>query len=114
MFPRTEARTDPAALSRAPLAGARPARTAAPDPRGAHDEPRLARLRRAADLLLAFVSLDALGLPAAETDREPHPHRRPASVALPQRRAGSLPRRAQVCVTPRLQATRRRDGASAR
>ncbi|HEY5142471.1 MAG TPA: hypothetical protein VII98_03105 [Solirubrobacteraceae bacterium] len=111
MFPRLETRDDRAPRSRQPSStrSAAPAQAAV-----AAARPGL-RLRRAADLLLAFVSLDALGLPNGARDDLPvHPHRRPAGVDLPARRAGMPPRPDQVCVTPQLRARRLRDGTGAR
>jgi len=110
MFPRLEARTERAPRSQQQAAGAGSSAPVAPAPA----TPAGARLRRAADLLLALVSLDALSLPLRDSTVPAHPHRRPAGVDLPARRAGMPPRPDQVCVTPRLQARRLRDGSATR
>jgi hypothetical protein len=110
MFPRLETRNDRPGRSRPAPAHPRTAvqrdATSAPSPS--------ARLRRVADLLLAFVSLDALGLPSPGDELLAHPHRRDARVDLPGRRAGMPPRPDQVCVTPRPQARRPRDRSKSR
>jgi hypothetical protein len=110
MFPLLETRN-----SRAIRPAAAAATAGADRPRRARETPApRARLRRAADLLLAFATLDALRLPPAPAHAVEHPHRRAARVDLPGRRAGMPPRPDQLCVTPRLQAPRLRGRSTSR